>query len=54
MHLAGGSLESAGTVEICINKVWGTVCDDGWDSNDATVVCRQMGYSVSTGAGKLI
>ena len=40
-----GSLESAGTVEICINGVWGTVCDNGWDNNDARVVCSQLGYN---------
>ena len=51
VRLVGGSVINVeGRVEICINRVWGTVCSStryyysNWDVNDAKVVCRQLGH----------
>jgi len=54
VHLVDGPVENAGRVEVCINGVWGTVCHNGWNNNDARVVCRQLGYNVNTGGGELV
>ena len=53
VRLVGGNTQYEGRVEVCINRVWGTICSRHyywwptyyyWGTPDSNVVCRQLGY----------
>ena len=44
IRLTGGHLEGQGHVELLYVGLWGSVCDDFFDLNDAHVICRELGY----------
>lgn len=48
IRLQGSYSSLEGRVEMCsAGGVWTTVCDNSWDKPEATVVCRQLGFSSS-------
>ena len=45
VKMLGSKETNRGLVKICVNNTWGIVCDHDFDSREARVVCRQLGYS---------
>lgn len=47
VRLSNGSDYLEGVLEIFHDGVWGTVCDDGWDARETSVVCRELGLGTA-------
>lgn len=45
VRLVGGNKTTEGTVEVCYYNNWGLISDTEWGSEEAQVVCRQLGFS---------
>ncbi|NWS30297.1 MARCO protein, partial [Polioptila caerulea] len=48
VRLVGG--ERRGRVEIFHKGTWGTICDDGWTTREAGVICRMLGFNRAVSA----
>lgn len=45
LRLAGSDRPDEGRVEIYFDGQWGTICDNGWDIDDANIACIEMGFA---------
>ena len=42
-RLQNGYNSTSGRVEVCVDGKWQTLCDKGFDSSTASVICRSLG-----------
>ena len=45
LRLQDSAIQGRGRVEVCLNNVWGTICNDSWNLADVRVLCNQLGFS---------
>ncbi|XP_063448102.1 putative DMBT1-like protein [Mytilus trossulus] len=45
VRLVDGDDSLEGRVEINVNGEWGTICDDGFGDEEASVICGMLGYN---------
>ena len=42
--LVDGPSQMEGRVQICLDGLWGTICDKSLTIQEARVICKQLGY----------
>jgi len=45
VRLRDGASPNEGRVEICVDNQFGTICDDNFNSPEAMIICRQLGFT---------
>lgn len=45
IRLRGSSSGLTGWVDVCTEHSWTAICADNWDNSDASVACKQLGFS---------
>ena len=45
VRLVNGADKYEGQAQVCVNGVWGTICDNGWDKSDSDAFCGELGFS---------
>ena len=44
--MGDGDTSNEGSVEVCVNSLWGMIAQSRWSVEDGQVVCRQLGLTV--------
>ena len=44
VRLVGSASDTEGTVQVCVDSLWGLVAETGWSQFDAQVICKQLGF----------
>lgn len=44
VRLVGTGGHNEGTVQVFVNGVWGSICDDHWGDVDAGIICHMLGF----------